>query len=99
MNSTLLKAAIVFVPVSALFSYSLVVFVRRKTVPSVLQLFGAACLLLVVLTHVPEALHVFPAMGWGEPDSVGHYVDLSSAVGGIAVTAGAVTFRLLRYAR
>jgi hypothetical protein len=37
-------------------------------------------LLVVVLTHVAEALHLFPAMGWGEPDSAGHYVDLASAV-------------------
>jgi len=25
-----------------------------------------------------EALRLFPAMRWGEPDSVGHYFDLSA---------------------
>jgi hypothetical protein len=45
-----------------------------------LQLFGAACLIIVVLTHVAEALHLFPGMGWGQPDSPGHYLDLASAI-------------------
>ena len=45
-----------------------------------LQLFGAACLIIVVLTHVAEALHPFPGMGWGQPDSPGHYLDLVSAI-------------------
>jgi hypothetical protein len=37
-------------------------------------------LIIVVLTHVAEALHVLPSMGWGESHSVGHYTDLVSAV-------------------
>jgi hypothetical protein len=39
---------------------------------------------LIVLTHVAEALHLFPFMGWGREHGVGHYQDLASA--GIAVT-------------
>ncbi len=46
----------------------------------------AACLVVVVLTHVCEALHFFPWMRWGEPDSVGHYLDLSSAILGLTLT-------------
>ena len=80
MNATLLKPAIAFVPVFASLAYSAAVFVKRGTAPSALQLFGAVCLLVVVLAHVAEALRLFPAMRWGEPDSVGHYLDLSSAV-------------------
>jgi hypothetical protein len=30
-----------------------------------MQLFGAACLLVVVLTHVCEAFGLFPSMRWG----------------------------------
>jgi pilus assembly protein TadC len=45
-----------------------------------LQLFGAAFLLAVILMHVFEALHIFPAMGWGLPNSAGHYLDLASAI-------------------
>jgi hypothetical protein len=40
---------------------------------------------LVVLTHVAEALGLFPAMRWGAPDSVGHYLDLASAVLGVTL--------------
>jgi hypothetical protein len=45
-----------------------------------LQFFGAACLIIVVLTHVAETLHLFPGMGWGQPNSPGHYLDLVSAI-------------------
>jgi hypothetical protein len=36
--------------------------------------------MIVVLTHIAEALHIFPAMHWGEPHSAGHYLDLASAL-------------------
>jgi hypothetical protein len=45
-----------------------------------LQLLGLACLIIVVLTHVAETFHLFPKMGWGQPSSVGHYIDLASAI-------------------
>jgi hypothetical protein len=47
-----------------------------------LQIIGAGFLVVVVLTHVAETLHIFPWMGWGLPNSPGHYVDLSSAIAG-----------------
>ncbi len=45
-----------------------------------LQLFGIACLTVVVLTHVAEHFQIFPSMGWGKPTSAGHYLDLISAI-------------------
>jgi hypothetical protein len=51
----------------------------------VLLLFGSACLIVVVLTHVADALHIFSSMGWGLPDSAGHYVDLVSSILGSAL--------------
>jgi hypothetical protein len=45
-----------------------------------LVLFGAACLTVVVLTHVAETFGIFPGMGWGMPNSAGHYLDLVSAI-------------------
>ena len=45
-----------------------------------LMLFGAVCLTIVVLTHVAETFGLFPSMGWGQPDSAGHYLDLASAI-------------------
>jgi hypothetical protein len=44
-----------------------------------LQLCGSACLIIVVLTHIAEAFHIFPAMGWGLPDSAGHYAGARNA--------------------
>jgi hypothetical protein len=31
---------------------------------SLLLPFGSTCLIVVVLTHVAEALHIFSSMGW-----------------------------------
>jgi hypothetical protein len=37
-------------------------------------------LVVVVLAHISEALHLFPWMHWGLEHSAGHYLDFSSAV-------------------
>ena len=50
-----------------------------------LMLFGAVCLTIVVLTHVAETFGLFPSMGWGQPDSAGHYLNLVSAIFGCAL--------------
>jgi hypothetical protein len=85
MNAMLLKALVALLPASLLISGSLALFLRGKTVYTFLQLIGAGCLILVVLTHLSEALHLFPWMHWGLKDSVGHYVDLSSVVLGLTL--------------
>jgi hypothetical protein len=63
-----------------LFCGALVLFGRERSVSTFLQLIGAGCLIIVVLTHVAEALRLFPSMQWGLPHSLGHYVDFGSAV-------------------
>jgi hypothetical protein len=73
------------IPASVLFSGSVAWFLRAKTVCTLLQLLGAGCLMMVVLTHVSEALHLFPWMHWGLSHSVGHYVDFCSAVLGLTL--------------
>jgi hypothetical protein len=78
MNATLLKALIAFLPAAMLFSGSAVLFSRGKSRSALLQLLGAACLVVVVLTHVLEALHLLPWMHWGLEHSAGHYLDLGS---------------------
>ena len=52
---------------------------------SFLQLVGAGGLLVGALTHVCEALHLFPWMHWGLEYSIGHYLDLSSALLGVTL--------------
>ena len=85
MNVTLLKALVALVPAGILFVGSVLLLLRRRTLGSFLQLLGAGCLVVVVLTHLCEAIHLFPWMQWGEEHSVGHYLDLWSAVLGLTL--------------
>jgi hypothetical protein len=80
MNGTLFKALVAFLPILTLFSGSILLFLSRRTVSTFLQLLGAGCGVIVVFTHVLEALQILPWMHWGQEHSVGHYLDLSSAV-------------------
>jgi hypothetical protein len=58
---------------------------------------GTGFVAVVVLTHVAEALHIFPWMGWGLPNSPGHYLDLVSAIAGpILLTMGYLSRRFAR---
>jgi hypothetical protein len=90
MNATLVKALIVLVLGSLLLAGSIALLRRERTLLPLLQLIGAASLIAVVLTHVSEAIGAFPWMGWGRPNSVGHYIDLCSAV--LAVTLFPIGF-------
>lgn len=85
MNVPLVRALAALVPMSLLLSGSTILFLRRKGVRSLVQVIGAGCLVVVVLTHVCEALHWLAWMRWGDEYSVGHYLDLSSAVLGVAL--------------
>jgi len=80
MSATLLKALVALLPAGILFIGSVFLFGRERTPGSLLQIVGAGCLVVVVLTHLFEALHLFPWMQWGSEHSVGHYLDLGSAV-------------------
>lgn len=85
IQAALIKALVALAPACMLFSGSVVLFFKGKTVCSFLQLLGAGCLMVVVLTHVSEALHLLPWMHWGVEHSAGHYVDLWSAVLGLTL--------------
>jgi hypothetical protein len=85
MNFTLLEVLVALVPACVLFSGSVVLCARRKTVWSLLQLVGAGCLVVVVLCHVSEALRLFPWMHWGLKHSVGHDLDFWSCVLGFTL--------------
>jgi succinate dehydrogenase/fumarate reductase cytochrome b subunit len=85
MNVTSLKALVALMPACLLLSGSVTLFLREKCVCSFLQVLGAGCLVLVVLTHVCEALRLFPSMRWGLEHSIGHYLDFWSAVLGLTL--------------
>jgi hypothetical protein len=85
MNATLSKALVALMPAAILFVGSVVLFLRERTLGSLLQLLGGGCLVIVVLTHLCEALRLFPWIQWGSEHSVGHYLDLWSAVLGLTL--------------
>jgi hypothetical protein len=93
---TLVRALVALVPAGMLFAGSAVLFFRGKTVGSLPQLLGAGCLVVVVLEHVAEALQWFPSMHWGDEQSIGHYIDLSSAVLGVTLFSVGYLFEALR---
>jgi succinate dehydrogenase/fumarate reductase cytochrome b subunit len=94
MNVTLLKALVLLGPTGWLFSCSFALF--KRNVPwSALQLVGATCLVIVVLTHVCEAVCLFPWMRWGAEHSAGHYLDLSSAVLGLTLFPAGYLIRVI----
>jgi hypothetical protein len=72
MNTTLINASVALLPALLLLAWSVKARLEDKTVGRLLQLLGAAGLLLVVLAHFAEALHVLSFMHWGEAQSVGH---------------------------
>ena len=80
MNMALVRALASFVPVCVLFGGSVVLLFRVKTAWCLLQVVGAGGLVVVILAHLCETLHLLPWMGWGLEHSPGHYVDLLSAV-------------------
>jgi hypothetical protein len=84
-NSTLVKALAALVPTLMLVSGSAYLFFRGRSTLFLLQLIGAACLMFVVLTHLAEALHLFPWMHWGMEHRVGHYLDLFGAIFGLTL--------------
>ena len=96
MNVTLLKALVALVPVCLLFSWSVLLFFRESTLCSILQLLGAGGLVVVILSHISEALNLFPWMHWGLPNSVGHYLDFGSAVLGLTLCTVGVLCHTLR---
>ena len=85
MKIPLYRALVALLPTSLLFAGSIVLFLRRKALFVFMQVFGAGCLVLVAVTHVCEALNLFPTMNWGLEHSAGHYLDLSGAVLGFTL--------------
>jgi hypothetical protein len=84
-DTTLLKALTALMLVGESFTGSAVSFHRERKASPFLQLMGTSCLLVVVLTHIGEALRLFPYMGGGREHSVGHYFDQTSAAIGMTL--------------
>lgn len=88
--------AIIGVVVLLICSASLSSFLKSRSRPSLVQLVGSGLLLVMVLTHVAEHFHLLIAMRWGSPDSIGHYLDLVSAVGGVCMLCCGYLTKLMK---
>jgi len=64
---------------------SVALLLTRRGLGAVLQALGLGCFAVMALTHVFEAFSVLPSLGWGQPHSVGHLIDLVAALLGIAL--------------
>ena len=82
-NLSFLKALVILVPAGMVCAGATIILMRKRTFSSILQLLGATGLVMVVLTHICEGLGLYPGMHWGDPASVGHFLDLISALIGM----------------
>ena len=62
-------------------------FAKEKTALAMAQLVGAGLLLVVIFAHACEAFGFIPSLGWGRRGTLGHYIDLVSAIAGSVVLA------------
>jgi hypothetical protein len=81
----IIKSMIALMPVSLLFCGSVVLFRTAQSMWAALQLIGSTFLAIIVLVHIGEALNIFHWMHWGLEDSIGHYIDLGSALLGLTL--------------
>ena len=95
-SPVVLKGLLALVAVGVFLCVSAALFRTRKSFGSALQALGIGCFAVMALTHVFEAFSILPALGWGQPHSVGHFIDLVSALLGVTLVT---TSFLLRYIR
>ncbi len=68
-----------------------------RNLAAFLQVVGAGCLVIVVLTHICETLGLFAWMHWGLKSSAGHYLDFWSAAIGLTLFSGGYLFHSLTH--
>ena len=78
----LYKLILIGVSVCIALGASIASYAEEKTAMALTQLVGAAFLLVVIFAHVSEAVGFIPSLGWGRPHTLGHYIDLVSAIAG-----------------
>lgn len=83
MNSTSIKGILILIPASLLLVGSLKSFSMSPRLPNILMVIGAVCLTIVPITHICEGLQWFTFLHWGDENSIGHYIDLLTAVIGV----------------
>ena len=95
-NLTLLKALTGLILVGVLCASTTRAHWKKRTWSSAFQLAGACLLLVVVASHICEAIHLLPWMGWGATNSAGHYLDLVSAIAGLTLLSFGLLLRVIK---
>ena len=95
-NLTLLKASAGLILVGLLCASSTRVYRKKRTWSSAFQLAGACLLLVVVASHVCEALQLLPWIDWEATNSAGHYLDLVSAIAGLTLLSFGLLLRVFK---
>ena len=98
MNLAVAKDVLALAATAALFAGATVLYGRRRGIDFLLLLVGAGCFVVVALTHVFETFGLFPTLGWGQPRTVGHYIDLAAAIVGLTLVLASVLIRYVRRA-
>ena len=93
MNAPVLKGLLALVAACVFVGVSLALLLSQRNLASTLQALGLGCFGVMALTHAFEALVLLPAVGGGQPRSVGHYVDLIAALSGVALTVAGFAIR------
>jgi hypothetical protein len=90
---TTLKGLLALAAAGAFLGASLILNRKPRTVSSVLLRAGFLCCAFVALDHVFEAFGMFPAFRWGQPHSIGHYLNLVAALLGVALLCAGFAVR------
>jgi hypothetical protein len=94
MSVAVLKGLLALVATCVFLSVSLILFRTRRNFGSTLLGLGIGSFAVMASTHAFEAFSILPALGWGHPHSVGHFIDLVAALLGVTLVT---TSFLLRY--
>jgi hypothetical protein len=93
MSSAVLKGRLALIAAGVFLGVSLALFLTHRNLASTLQALGLSCFGVMALTHAFEAFAIFPTLGWGQPRSVGHYIDLIAALSGVALMGAGFALR------
>jgi hypothetical protein len=89
-DAVILKAIVACVIAGSLLIASLAYYRRHVSGGTAALVAAMVCFLAVAVVHVCEATRTLSAAGWGQPASVGHYIDLGLAILGIVLLCFAV---------
>jgi len=85
MNAAILKGLLALAGACVFLGVSASLLLTRRSLGAVLQALGLGCFGVMALTHFFEAFSILPALGWGKPHTIGHFIDLVAAVLGVTL--------------